>query len=138
MFHAGLTDEALNTAYGAYYPVYQAENLAYWFNTPEAWWDGGVHPRPSGYPHQYLRARAVWELVFEIESDSSFYQSGDANGDGSIDGADVVYLLNYLFRGGPAPSPLEAGDCDCDGAVNGEDIVYLLNYLYRGGDPPEC
>ncbi len=138
MFHAGLTEQALNTAYGSYYPVYEAENLAYWFNTPEAWWDGGVHPRPSGYPHQYLRARAVWELVFEIKSDTSFYQSGDANGDGSIDGADIVYLLNYLFRGGPAPSPLEAGDCDCDGVVNGEDVVYLLNYLYRGGDPPEC
>ena len=47
MHHAGLEDEALNTAYGAYYPVYEADSLAYWFNTPEAWRDGGICPRPT-------------------------------------------------------------------------------------------
>jgi non-lysosomal glucosylceramidase len=136
MFRAGMTQQALTTAWGSYYPVYQAENLAYWFNTPEAWWDGGVHPRPSGYPHQYQRARAVWELMFEIQMDTSFYQPGDANGDGAVNGGDVVYLLNYLFRGGDPPDPLEAGDCNCNGVVSGEDIIYLLNYLYRNGPPP--
>jgi uncharacterized protein (DUF608 family) len=137
MFRAGLEDEALNTAYGSYYPVYEAEHLAYWFNTPEAWRDGGTNPRPSGsYPHQYQRARAVWELMFEIKRDSSFYQRGDANSDGMINAGDVVYLLSYLYRSGPAPSPLEAGDCNCDGVVNGEDVVYLINYLFRNGPPP--
>jgi hypothetical protein len=29
--------------------------------------------------------------------------NGDANGDGAIELADAVYLLNYLFQGGPAP-----------------------------------
>jgi hypothetical protein len=30
--------------------------------------------------------------------------SGDANGDGSVDPADIFYIVNYLFLAGPAPS----------------------------------
>jgi hypothetical protein len=63
---------------------------------------------------------------------------GDANGDGTIDIADVVYLINYLFTGGPAPDPLWVGDANCDGAVDIADVVYLINYLFAGGDPPGC
>ena len=63
---------------------------------------------------------------------------GDVNKDGVIDGSDVVYLINYLFIGGPAPDPLELGDVNCDGVVNGADVVYLINYLFIGGPPPSC
>jgi len=66
------------------------------------------------------------------------YITGDTNGDGVINSADVVYLINYLFKGGPAPEPLEAGDCNCDGVVNSADVVYLINYLFKGGPPPGC
>ena len=31
------------------------------------------------------------------------FQNGDVNGDGTIDIADPVYLLAYLFDGGPEP-----------------------------------
>jgi hypothetical protein len=61
---------------------------------------------------------------------------GDANGDGVVGPGDVVYLINYLFRGGSAPVPMEAGDCNHDGVVNGSDVVYLVNYLFRDGPPP--
>lgn len=33
--------------------------------------------------------------------------SGDANGSGSISMSDPVYLINYIFGGGPAPVPFE-------------------------------
>jgi hypothetical protein len=66
------------------------------------------------------------------------YLRGNANGDGVIDIADVVYLLNYLFISGPASDPLEAGDANCDGVVDIADVVYLLNYLFLGGPPPGC
>jgi len=49
MYHAGMKDQALTAAYGAYYPVYEDDYLAYWFNTPEAWIDGGGSPRPGTY-----------------------------------------------------------------------------------------
>ncbi len=66
------------------------------------------------------------------------FMRGDANGDGIINVPDVVYLVNYLYRGGDPPDPEEAGDANCDDIVNVADVVYLVNYLYRGGDPPGC
>jgi len=62
---------------------------------------------------------------------------GDANGDGEVGLADVVYEINYIFRGGPEPIPLEAGDVNCDGIDNSADVVYKINHLFRGG-PPLC
>jgi hypothetical protein len=61
---------------------------------------------------------------------------GDANGDGVVDPGDVVYSINYLFRDGAPPVPLESGDANCDGHMGPGDIVYLLNYLFRNGPAP--
>jgi hypothetical protein len=63
---------------------------------------------------------------------------GDANGDQEIGPGDVVYLINYLFRGGPAPDPYDSGDCNCSGSVESGDVVYLVNYLFRAGPLPCC
>jgi len=66
------------------------------------------------------------------------FARGDCNGDGVVNIADVVYLVTYLFAGGPAPEPLEEGDATCDGVVNIADAVYLVTYLFLGGPPPFC
>jgi hypothetical protein len=63
---------------------------------------------------------------------------GDANGDGIIDVGDVVYLITYLYRGGPEPNPPAVGDVNCDGTVDLGDVVYLISYLYKGGPLPGC
>ncbi|NIM99836.1 MAG: M20/M25/M40 family metallo-hydrolase [candidate division Zixibacteria bacterium] len=70
------------------------------------------------------------------EARSIGYIVGDPTWNGSIDAGDVVFLLSYLFRSGPAPDPLETGDVTCDGQVNAEDVVFLIDYLFRGGNPP--
>ena len=67
---------------------------------------------------------------------ASFVMRGDANADGAIDVADVMYLINYLFIGGSGPCPTEAGDANCDGTVDAADVIYLINYLFIGGSPP--
>lgn len=69
---------------------------------------------------------------------STFVQHGDVNADGVIDVGDVVYLINYLFKGGLAPNPLLAGDATCDGTVDVGDVVYLINYLFKNGPAPDC
>jgi hypothetical protein len=61
---------------------------------------------------------------------------GDVNGDGVVGAGDVVYLLSYLFRDGPPPSPLCEGDANGDGSVGAGDVVYLISYLFRNGPPP--
>jgi hypothetical protein len=61
---------------------------------------------------------------------------GDANGDAAIDISDAVYLIAYIFSGGPAPNPLLAGDANCDSTVDISDAVYLIAYIFSGGPEP--
>jgi hypothetical protein len=63
---------------------------------------------------------------------------GDVNDDGVVQIADVVYLVTYLYLGGPPPDLMETGDANNDCVVNSADITYLLNYLFANGPPPEC
>ena len=63
---------------------------------------------------------------------------GDVNRDWVIDLGDVLYLINYLYKGGPAPDPLWTGDCTCDGTIDLGDVLHLINYLYKGGPAPDC
>ncbi|MEZ5360209.1 MAG: trypsin-like peptidase domain-containing protein [Candidatus Zixiibacteriota bacterium] len=75
-------------------------------------------------------------LVTMEVTDGPQYLCGDANGDTSINVADAVYIVNYVFKGGPAPIPVEAGDANCDTSMNIGDAVYLVNYIFRGGAAP--
>jgi hypothetical protein len=67
---------------------------------------------------------------------ASAYVYGDANADGGVDISDAVYLIAYIFSGGPAPEPLLAGDANCDGAVDISDAVFLIAYIFSGGPAP--
>jgi hypothetical protein len=58
---------------------------------------------------------------------------GDANGDDVTDVADVVFLINYVFKNGPTPHPLASGDPDNDCMVGVDDVIYLINWLFREG-----
>jgi hypothetical protein len=75
-------------------------------------------------------------VIDEVRIYSSRAKCGDVNADGVVSSADVVYLINYLFIGGPAPVPLEAGDVNCDGVVSSADVVFLINYLFISGPAP--
>jgi len=63
-------------------------------------------------------------------------QTGDCDNSGGIDIDDVVFLINYIFAGGPAPDPIEVGDVDCSGGVDIDDAVYLIGYIFSGGPAP--
>jgi len=64
---------------------------------------------------------------------------GDASGDGYIDIDDVVYLIDYIFTGGPDPIPeYNAGNPNCSVDVDIDDVVFLINYIFTGGPPPLC
>jgi hypothetical protein len=91
---------------------------------PDFLW-GETQPAPQGIMFPQIAANVPFDY-------------GDANGDGVIDAGDAVYLINYLYRSGPAPDPLDAGDASCDMLVDVGDVVWLINYLYKDGEPPPC
>ena len=66
------------------------------------------------------------------------YLCGDANNDDNVDILDIVFLINYKYKSGPEPIPLNAADVNSDELVNILDIVYLINYKYKGGPLPDC
>lgn len=58
-------------------------------------------------------------------------------GGGSISNlSNVVYLINYIFRGGPSPMDVSYGNVNCDQVVSVSDAVYLLKYIFSGGSVP--
>jgi hypothetical protein len=97
-----------------------------------------LNPSPTSGGTVYLTVTKHDYLHYQQEVEIRGVMRGDASGDGIVDPADVVYLINYLFRDGFAPDPLEAGDANCDGAVDPADVVYLVNYLFREGLAPGC
>ncbi|MFH1686429.1 MAG: thrombospondin type 3 repeat-containing protein [bacterium] len=62
----------------------------------------------------------------------------DANHNGvGPDIEDLVFMVNYMFNGGPAPICLGEVDIDGNGSdLNIEDLVYLVNYMFNGGPAP--
>ncbi len=81
------------------------------------------------------QSRIVYDQLTLIGSQ---FLPGDANGDWVVNVADAVYLINFVFKDGPAPEPQLAGDANCDAAANIGDAVYLINYVFKGGPPPGC
>ncbi len=67
---------------------------------------------------------------------ASSFIVGDADASGGIDISDAVFLIGYIFGGGPAPSPIRSGDADCSGSIDISDVVYLIAYIFAGGAPP--
>jgi len=65
------------------------------------------------------------------------WELGDVDHNHSVDIADLVYLVAYMFSGGPAPSPLFVADINGDCSPGDiADLVYLVAYMFQGGPPP--
>lgn len=63
--------------------------------------------------------------------------TGDANFDGVMTAADIIYLVGFTFKGGPAPLPVpRSGDVNCDGNVTASDIIFMVNFVFKSGPPP--
>jgi len=87
----------------------------------------------TGVSTGYRMQHGYWQEFGDSLVD---YICGDADGSRSVDIDDVVYLISFIFSGGPPPYPLEAGDADCSGGVDIDDVVYLINYIFTGGPEP--
>ena len=70
----------------------------------------------------------------------------DYDGGDVIDISDLVYLVDYMFTGGPAPQCWEEANVDGSGPINPpldgpadidiSDLVYLVDFMFTGGPPP--
>ena len=66
-------------------------------------------------------------------------EPGNANGDVLINIFDITYVISYLYKGGPPPTPYPICSGDPNGlgcTCNIFDITYLISFLYKGGPIP--
>ncbi|MBD3401529.1 hypothetical protein GF420_01435 [candidate division GN15 bacterium] len=107
-------------------------DTSYSFSTHDAgeWWYRVTATDAEG---QESAPSALVKTVIEQS-----FQLGDMNGDDEVDLGDVIYLVNALFLGGPAPVNADAADCTCDGNVDLNDVIALVNTLFLGGPPLSC
>ncbi|MCP4705778.1 MAG: hypothetical protein GY865_14360 [candidate division Zixibacteria bacterium] len=63
---------------------------------------------------------------------------GDIDGREGIDILDIIYIINFKYKDGPAPYSLNLADVNSDEIVNILDIVHLINFEYKDGLEPNC
>ncbi|MCH9025455.1 MAG: carboxypeptidase regulatory-like domain-containing protein [candidate division Zixibacteria bacterium] len=76
--------------------------------------------------------------VLLILSDS--WICGDIDNNGVLENIiELVYLVDYIFRGGSAPENELAADVNgSGGTANILDLTYMVDYVFRGGPEPSC
>jgi hypothetical protein len=106
---------------------------------------GTISGTPA-FDAQYFFTVAVMDAASNVDTLSTSititesppppYTCGDVDASGGLSIGDAVFVINYIFGGGPAPNPLAAGDVNCDGSVSIADAVYLIAYIFGGGPVP--
>lgn len=64
--------------------------------------------------------------------------NGDVDGSGIVDITDLVYLIDYVFGGGPVPVSMNSADVDASCEIDISDITYLVSYYFQTGSPPQA
>jgi hypothetical protein len=126
--HSGFTDMiALNVPY--------ADGVRWVINGPES--DSCLMKVVA---HDFVgnSASDTLRYTFKVKCASC----GDADNSGSIGIEDAVYIIAYIFSGGPTPGdcnyPMGLGDANGDGDLDISDAVYLTAYIFSGGAAPHC
>ena len=80
---------------------------------------------------------ATEQVEVEVFGDpAGGFRRGDTNDDGTVDIADSVFLLNFLFTGGAGLTCPDAGDADDNAHIEITDGIRILNFLFLGAEPP--
>ncbi len=69
------------------------------------------------------------------------FMCGDINNDDGpiVDIADLVYMVDYMFTGGPEPLVLQSADVNASGGViDIGDLVFLVDFMFTGGPDLVC
>ena len=61
---------------------------------------------------------------------------GDANMDGTLNVADVITILGYLFSGNSTLNCPRAADLNADTNIDIADAIYGLSFIFVGGEAP--
>ncbi len=61
---------------------------------------------------------------------------GDYDDNGDVNVADLVAMVDYLFKGGQPPLKFNSADVNANCEIQVDDLVYMVDYLFKGGIAP--
>lgn len=74
-------------------------------------------------------------ITFVPVTDTPFLR-GNCNGDATINIADGIWILNYLYQNGPAAACEAACDFNDDGMMDASDAISVIMWRLQDGPPP--
>jgi immune inhibitor A len=94
-----------------------------------------VSATPSGGPATNPSPTAFFRFIYDAGA-----LCGDADGSGTgPDIVDLIYLVTYMFQGGPPPVDMNTVDVDGNGVgPDIVDLVYLVTYMFQHGPALNC
>lgn len=95
-----------------------------------------IKPRIYGERVAWIDNRMGRPDIFYTEIQHPLFIRGDANMDGRVDLSDAIYVLEAMFRNGPAPVCLDAADTNDDGGFDISDAIKTLLVLFSGKEMP--
>ncbi|MFH2050220.1 MAG: FG-GAP-like repeat-containing protein [bacterium] len=115
-----------------YDTFYSAEPMPFTISTSDHDGDGDLDLAVASTNFSSLSS------TISIFRNDFLYICGDVNESGKFDIADIVFCVDFLFRGVDDPFDFTKMDVDVSGTINVADIVCLVSYLFRGGPEPIC
>jgi len=85
-----------------------------------------------------LAGGEIFKIIPDGVPSACSFSCGDVDAGGSVNILDATYIINYLYKGGPAPNPPGSADVNGSGSTNILDVTYLINYLYKDGPALMC
>jgi subtilisin family serine protease len=123
---------------------------SYFAGTSWSWTFGDGDGSPNQNPSHQYDGIGVYDVTLTVSTAeysvdltmpgyiTVYPERGDADGNGTVNISDAVHIVEWVFKGGPAPDPLEIGNSNCDGNVNIADGVFIIDYVFKGGPAPGC
>lgn len=79
------------------------------------------------------------QIISVVYTSSCCDLRGDINNSLAVDISDLTYLVNYMFKSGPAISCEEKADLDLSGSIDISDLTFIVNYFFKDGPQlPDC
>ena len=83
-----------------------------------------------------IQSDTEWDYTLSVNQELCFNLRGDLDHNGIVDIADLVYFIDYIFKGGVESVCYEESNVNAVKPVDILDLTYLIEYLYLNGPMP--